>query len=55
MVSASEFGKRLKSVLNKYCDDLSIADWTSPQWVNARKKLQAVCGNCGLTDVEKLK
>jgi hypothetical protein len=54
-VSASEFGKRLQSVLNRYCDDLTMADWTSSQWVNARKKLQAVCGNCGLTDVEKLK
>jgi hypothetical protein len=54
-VSAFEFGTRLRTVLNSYCDDLSMADWTGPQWVNARKKLQAICRNCGLNDVEKLK
>ena len=53
-VSASEFGTRLGTVLKKYCDNLLTADWNEPDWVNARKKLQAVCKNCGLVDVTKL-
>ncbi len=55
-VSASEFGKQLKAVLNGYHDALASAAWTDQIWVNARKKLQAVCRNCGLpeADVAKL-
>ena len=55
-LSAFEFGKALRVVLNRYCDNLSNSDWSSPLWVNARKKLQAICRNCGLpkSDVSKL-
>jgi hypothetical protein len=53
-LSASEFGNRLKTVLDRYRDDLSNSDWTSPVWVNARKKLQAICKNCGISDVSAL-
>jgi hypothetical protein len=53
-LSAFEFGNRLKIVLDRYTDELSNTDWTSPQWVNARKKLQAICKNCGVRDVSAL-
>ena len=55
-VSASEFGERLRSVLDRYHDDLVSGDWNDQIWVKARKKLQAICRNCGLpeTDVTKL-
>ncbi len=50
-ISAYEFGNRLRTVLNRYRDELSTADWMSPLCVNAQKKLQAVCKNCGVPDV----
>lgn len=55
-VSASEFGARLRSVLDRYHDDLANGDWNDQIWVKARKKLQSICHNCGLpeTDVAKL-
>ncbi len=53
-VSAYEFGNRLRTVLGRYRDELTSSDWTSPLWVNARKKLQAVCKNCGVQDVSAL-
>ncbi len=55
-LSAFEFANRLKAVLNRYHDELCSSEWTSRLWVNARRKLQAICRNCGLpeTDVSKL-
>lgn len=55
-VSASECGVRLRSVLDRYHDDLANGDWNDLIWVKARKKLQSMCQNCGLpqTDVAKL-
>lgn len=55
-LSASEFGKRLETVLNRYHDNLVNADWDATIWLNARKKLQNICRNCGLPepDVAKL-
>lgn len=49
-VSASEFGKGLNVVLARYEAELKDAKWEAPVWVNARKKLQAICRNCGLPD-----
>lgn len=51
-VSASEFGKALKSVLARYHGDLISVDWNDPLWRNARRKLQAICRNCGLPDAD---
>lgn len=55
-LSASEFGKRLRVVLERYADDLAKADWRAPIWRKARRKLRHVCRNCGLpnADVSKL-
>jgi len=55
-LSAFEFGKGLRVVLNRYHDELATSEWSSVLWVNARKKLQAICRNCGLpeSDVSKL-
>ena len=47
-VSASEFGKRLRAVLNEYTDGLAKADWRDAAWTNARRKLRSICRNCGL-------
>jgi len=49
-VSAFEFGKGLKAVLDHYHAQLSASDWSSSVWVNARKKIQAICRNCGLPE-----
>lgn len=54
-VSASEFGVRLKIVLERYESELINADWLATIWVNARKKLQAICRNCGLPDSDVAK
>lgn len=51
-VSASEFAKGLKSVLARYHSDLIRADWNDPLWQNARKKLRAICRNCGLPEAD---
>ncbi len=55
-VSASEFLKRLRCVLDRYCADLVVAEWGSQDWVKTRRKLQAICRNCGLNseDVSRL-
>lgn len=53
-LSAYEFGTRLRTVLGRYRDELYNSDWTSPLWFNARKKLQAICKNCGVSDVSAL-
>jgi hypothetical protein len=53
-LSAFEFGQALRLVVNRYCEELSSSDWASPLWVNARKKLQAICKNCGVLDVSAL-
>ena len=52
--SPVEFKRKngLKAVLDRYCTDLVTADWQSAVWVNARKKLQAICRNCGLPEVD---
>lgn len=54
-LSASEFCNRLKSVLDRYRDDLIKADWNDDRWVKARVKLQAICRNCGLPDADVAK
>lgn len=51
-VSACEFAEGLKSVLARYCDDLTQAEWNDPLWQKARKKLQAICRNCGLPEAD---
>lgn len=51
-VSAWEFCEALKAVLNRYHDDLVAADWSDDRWVKTRKKLQAICRNCGLPDAD---
>jgi hypothetical protein len=53
-INASEFAERLKAVLNTYCEALRTSDWQSTAWKNARRKLQAVCRNSGITDVAEL-
>jgi hypothetical protein len=53
-LSAYEFGNRLRTVLGHYREELCNTDWSSPIWVNARKKLQAICKNCGVQDVSGL-
>jgi hypothetical protein len=37
-------------VLNRYHDELSASEWNSALWVNARRKLQAICRHCGLPE-----
>lgn len=54
-LSASEFGKRLRVVLNRYGDNLADAGWKDPAWAKARKKLRAICRNCGLPDADVAK
>jgi hypothetical protein len=54
-VSGSEFGKGLRAVLDRYHDDLVNSDWNGAAWVNARKKFQAICRNCGLPDSDVAK
>lgn len=51
-LSASEFGKRLRTVLTRYTNDLAKTDWKDPSWKKARKKLREICRNCGLPDVD---
>lgn len=54
-VSATEFCSGLKSVLDHYRDDLQGADWGDDIWLKARRKLQGICHNCGLADVDVTK
>lgn len=54
-VGAWEFCNGLKSVLDRYHDELVAADWADDRWVKTRKKLQAICQNCGLPDAEAAK
>jgi len=54
-LSAYEFGKRLTMVLDRYVDGLAHADWRDPSWKKARRKLQAICRNCGLPESEVVK
>lgn len=54
-LSAFEFGQRLKVVLNRYHDELSASEWNSALWVNARRKLQAICRNCELLESDATK
>jgi hypothetical protein len=49
-LSASEFGKHLKVVVNRYAEELENADWRDPAWKKARRKLREICRNCGLPD-----
>jgi hypothetical protein len=42
----------LKSVLDRYRQELVAADWNSDVWVKARRKIQAICRNCGLADAD---
>ncbi len=51
-LSASEFGKGLRVVLDRYAEDLANADWKDPIWKKTRKKLRHICRNCGLADAE---
>ncbi len=53
-LSAYEFGNHLRTILGRYCKELCDSDWNSLLWVNARKKLQAICKNCGVLDVSAL-
>lgn len=55
-LSASEFGKRLRTVLYQYTDTLAKADWGDGHWRNARHKFRAICRNCGISreSVKKL-
>ena len=53
-LSAYEFGIRLGTVLDRYRDELKTQEWTSPLWINARKKLQTICKNCGVPDLSVL-
>jgi len=50
-INASEFAKRLRDVLNAYCETLRTSDWQRPAWKNARHKLQSICKNSGINDV----
>lgn len=54
-LSASEFGKRLRVVLDRYTDDLANTDWKDLMWRKARKKLRHICRNCGLSDADVVK
>ena len=51
-VSALEFGKKLKIVLDRYTSELASADWKNPLWKKSRKKLRQICRNCGLSDAD---
>ena len=53
-ISASEFGQRLRIVLQRYCETLETSDWKSPAWTKARVKLQRICRNSGVVDTSGL-
>jgi len=54
-ISAWEFCNGLKSVLSRYHDELITADWADDRWIKTRKKLQAICHSCGLSDADVAK
>jgi hypothetical protein len=45
-INAEDFLKKLRLVLDKYCDGLKTADWESQSWMHVRKKMKALCDNC---------
>ena len=47
-LSASEFGRALAAALDDYVKVLSTTEWHLPLWVNARRKLKAICKHCGI-------
>lgn len=53
-ISAAEFARRMRNVLDEYCEKLKGDDWDSKVWRSARSKLKAVCKNCGATELKAL-
>jgi hypothetical protein len=53
-INASAFAARLKTVVTNYCESLRTSDWQSQGWKSARRKLQSICKNCGVTNVDGL-
>jgi hypothetical protein len=45
-LKARAFHRALKTILDRYCDELVAADWDSELWVNCRKKMDAVIRDC---------
>jgi hypothetical protein len=45
-INAALFIKKLEQFLNTFCDDLEATAWDDQQWLNARKKIDAICDNC---------
>ena len=46
IINANAFIKALEESLKKYCEDLKKEKWDSELWINAIKKIDAICDNC---------
>ena len=47
VINATRFLHEMKKSLEGYCNELRGADWNSRIWKNFRKKMKAICDNCG--------
>jgi len=46
-INAKLFHDRVERALSRYCIELERASWNADIWKKFRKKLKAVCKNCG--------
>lgn len=47
LINATSFLKELERSLEAYCLKLRDSDWGSDLWKNFRRKMDAICRNCG--------
>jgi len=45
-INATKFLRKLRLVLDEFCDGLKTAEWDSAVWKNVLKKMDAICKNC---------
>lgn len=46
-INPHAFIEQLELSLNKYCQDLKDSEWKHVRWKRFRKKMDAICQNCG--------
>jgi hypothetical protein len=45
-INAALFLRKLKGLLDDFCDGLKVADWKSDEWKAINRKMRALCFNC---------
>jgi hypothetical protein len=45
-INAALFLRKMRRVLDDFCDELKVAEWKSGQWERVNKKMRALCTNC---------